>query len=83
MFSSIQSIPNLIFARSNVASNSRPSLLGLVQVANAYANSFPRLWGICIFLSELFRISSTKGHSVWFRGSKFSKLSDFYDVFFI
>ena len=39
-----------------LASNSRPSLLGLVQVANTCANLFSRFWGIRIFLSELFHI---------------------------
>ena len=48
-----------------VASNSRPSLLGLVQLANACANLFPRFWGIRIFLSKLIRILSKKGRSVW------------------
>ena len=47
-----------------LASNSRPSLLGLVQLANACANLFPRFWGIRIFLSKLTRIMSKKGRSV-------------------
>ena len=44
-----------------LASNSRPSLLGLVQLVNACANLFPRFWGIRIFLSKLIRILSKKG----------------------
>ena len=51
------------WAGGHLASNSKPSLPGLVQVANACANLFPRFWGIRIFLSKLigFRILSKKG----------------------
>ena len=56
---------NYYLLLDGLASNSRPSLLGLVQLANACTNLFPRFWGIRIFLSKLIRILSKKGRSVW------------------